>query len=163
MKCKDIERLIIDSSEEDLSSHKLVQIEEHVQSCAKCARLWEDLKKIRYCLKNMPIPKPPAEIVNQTRSICLAEIGKLHPTNQRVSFRGSSPIIPIYIWAASAALVILTMIFVLPLVREININQSLSFQNIMVLTLIIQNTVMLFFAPILIRKFQFKNHDYRHP
>ena len=54
MRCKDIERLIIDSSDEDLSAEELRAIEKHVAHCALCARFRDDLEKIRMGVKTIP-------------------------------------------------------------------------------------------------------------
>ena len=46
MPCQDIERLIIFSSEEDLSVEELSEIKQHVSECSRCVRFQEDLGKI---------------------------------------------------------------------------------------------------------------------
>jgi len=162
MKCKDIQQLIIDSSQEELSSYKLALIEKHLQICSNCATFRDDIKNIRANLKNLPVFNPSPDFLKQTQSRCQTEIAKAHIIDQKASSRTtSSSTVPSYIWAALAVLISITGLFVLLQIINIKISQPLSFQNILVLSLIIQNTVMLFFTPILIKKYRVKNHDFK--
>ncbi|UCC41030.1 MAG: zf-HC2 domain-containing protein, partial [Candidatus Aminicenantes bacterium] len=74
MKCKDIERLIVDSSEDVLSPKDLSEIEQHVSKCAKCTRFQEDVRKIRLCLDETTTPEPSVELVKQTQLLCHAKL-----------------------------------------------------------------------------------------
>ena len=162
MKCKEIQQLIIDSSEEELSSCKLALIEKHLQICSNCAAFRDDIKNIRANLKNLPVFKPSPDFLKQTQSRCQTEIAKAHTVDHKFSSRvSSSSSIPSYIWAALAVLTSITALFILPQIKNINLIEPLSFQSILVSSLIIQNTVMLFFTPILIKKYRVKNHDFK--
>ena len=157
MRCKDIERLIIASSDEDLSSEELKAIEQHVGLCPHCARFQEELGKIRTGIKAMPVPELSAGLNKSTRSRCYAEMKKLREAAlEKRSSRTLSRSIPVYVWATLFALTLLTMVIIFPVIREIRFDQTLSFKAAAVLTIIIQNAVMLFFAPILIRKYRSK-------
>ena len=107
--------------------------------------LEEDLSEIRTHLQKMPIPKPSTEFFEQTRSLCHARLGR-------------SPI-PKFIWLALAALLVLTGVLMLPLAKEIGLDQPLSFPTIAVLILVLQNLLMLFFTPVLIQKFRLRKKD----
>ncbi len=162
MKCKDIQQLIIDSSEGELSRDKLALIEKHLERCSDCAAFRDDIENIRWSIKNLPVFKPSPDFLKQTQSRCQTEIAKAHIIDQKASSRTtSSSTVPSYIWAALAVLISITGLFVLLQIINIKISQPLSFQNILVLSLIIQNTVMLFFTPILIKKYRVKNHDFK--
>lgn len=143
MNCEDIAILL--SSDEDLDQKKRKEVERHLSRCERCAAFASDLQKIRNHLQSVPIPMPSHEFFEQTRSLC-------HARMKRSS-------IPKYIWAALAALLVLTGILVLPLAREIGLDQPLSFPTIGVLILILQNLLMLFFTPVLIQKFRFGKKD----
>ena len=106
------------------------------------ATLEDNLNKIRPHLQDVPIPLPSDEFFEQTRSLCHARLKR------------SS--IPKFIWAAFAALLFLTGILMLPLGREIGLDQPLSLPTIGVLILVLQNLLMLFFTPVLINKFRFR-------
>jgi hypothetical protein len=111
-----------------------------VEANSENATLEDDLKEIRTHLREMPFPMPSDEFFEQTRSLCHAKLGR------------SS--IPKVIWAAFAALLCLTGTLMLPLGREIGLNQPLSLPTIGVLILVLQNLLMLFFTPVLIQKFK---------
>ncbi len=116
-----------------------------VEPNTESATLEDDLSEIRTHLQEVSIPMPSDEFFEQTRSLCHAKLGR------------SS--IPKFIWAAFGALLILTGILMLPLAREIGLDQPLSFPVIGVLILMLQNLLMLFFTPVLIQKFRFRKKD----
>jgi hypothetical protein len=159
MRCKDIERLIIDSSDEKLSSEELKGIEQHVADCAQCARFKDELEKIQVCIKEMPLPVPTPDLVQKTRKSCYAEMSEQSAKNT-----GITPQLPIHplpklMWAALFSLILLTVLFFAPAFKEILEQQSLSFSSAVVLTLIIQNAVMLVLTPVLLRKYRWKQHN----
>ncbi|MGD8534217.1 MAG: zf-HC2 domain-containing protein [Candidatus Aminicenantes bacterium] len=154
MQCKDIERLIIVSSEEELSPEESRAVEQHLEHCAHCASLRDDLEKIRLGITTMPKPVLPLDLAQKTRERCLDEM-RLQPASaKRVFSRFRSYPVPTYVWAALIPLVILTVLLVAPVIKEIRLDKSLTFESAAALTLLIQNAAMLFFAPILIRKYR---------
>ena len=62
MRCKDIQRWLIDLPEEPLDEDRLSQVEEHVAQCAECVRFEDDLKKIRVVIKKAETPAPAESI-----------------------------------------------------------------------------------------------------
>jgi len=107
---------------------------------AENALLEEDLKEIRAHLQEAPIPMPSSEFFEKTRSLCHARLKR------------SS--IPKFIWAAFAALLVLTGILMLPLAKELGLDRPLSLPVLGVLILVFQNLLMLFFTPVVIQKFR---------
>jgi hypothetical protein len=116
-----------------------------IEPNSESATLEGDLSEIRTHLQEVSIPMPSDEFFEQTRSLCHAQLGR------------SS--IPKFIWAAFAALLFLTGILMLPLAREIGLDQPLSLPTIGVLILVLQNLLMLFFTPVLIQKFRFRKKE----
>lgn len=116
-----------------------------VEPNTESATLEDDLSEIRTYLQEVPIPMPSDEFFEQIRSLCHAKL------------RRSS--IPKFIWAAIGVLLLLTGILMLPLAREIGLDQPLSFPVIGVLILVLQNLLMLFFTPVLIQKFRFRKKE----
>lgn len=154
MQCKDIERLIIVSSKEELSPEESQAVEQHLEHCAHCARLRDDLEKIRLGITTMPKPVLPPDLAQKTRQRCLDEM-RLQPASAKKVFsRIRSYPIPIYVWAAFVLLIIFTVLLVAPVIKEIRLDESLTFESAAALTLLIQNAAMLFFAPILIRRYR---------
>lgn len=161
MKCKDIERLIMDFKEEELSAEELADVEEHVERCAQCARLKGDLGKIRVYLKRMPRPVLSSELAARTQSVCRAELGSRRLSKPRTDAQNHTWPIPKLIWAALFSLTVMTSILVLVLLKDFDLKLPLSPQTVVVLTLMVQNAGMLFLAPILIRKFSSDNKNFR--
>ncbi len=161
MRCKDIERLIIDSSDEDLSSEELSAIEKHIVHCALCARFRDDLEKIRMGVKTMPQPVLPPDLAQKTRLRCQAEISRRPAAASKIARLIPSDPIPKYVWAALLPLILLTVFVLAPALKEIRLDQTLTFASVVAFTIIIQNAVMLLFAPILIRRHRWKKQDIR--
>ena len=113
-----------------------------VDTNSESASLEEDLGEIRAHFQEAPIPMPSDEFFERTRSLCHARLVR--------------PSIPKIIWVAFAALLILTGTLMLPLAREIGLDQPLSLPTVGVLILILQNLLMLFFTPVLIQKVRFR-------
>jgi len=161
MRCKDIERLIIDSSDEDLSSEELSAIEKHIVHCALCARFRDDLEKIRMGVKTMPQPVLPPDLAQKTRLRCQAEMSQQPAAASKIARLIPSDSIPKYVWAALLPLILLTVFVIAPTLKEIRLDQTLTFASVVAFTIIIQNAVMLLFAPILIRRRRWKKQDIR--
>jgi signal transduction histidine kinase len=161
MRCKDIERLIIDSSDEDLSAEELSAIEKHVASCALCVRFRDDLEKIRMGIKVMPQPVLPPALAQKTRLRCQAEISQQPAAAKKIAKLIPSDPIPKYVWAVLLPLILLTVFVIVPVFKEIRLDQTLTFTSVVALTIIIQNAVMLLFAPILIRRRHSKKQNIR--
>lgn len=158
MKCKDVERWIIAVSEESPEEGKLSQVEEHIVNCPGCARFEEDLKKIRLHIQKTKAPVLSEELIHRTRLMCHAAMKASSPTEKSFISRIKAASIPVYIWIALVSLVVLTVILMLPLLKELAAEDLLSLQAVVTLSLMIQNAVMLFFAPLILRKFRGKSH-----
>ncbi|MGD9346393.1 MAG: zf-HC2 domain-containing protein [Candidatus Aminicenantes bacterium] len=158
MQCKDIERLIVDASERGLSEEEVKPIEKHVSSCARCARFQEELEGIRVCLRNSSKPILPDDLARKTRDLCYAEIESLRGAPQKAKPPVRSRSIPKLIWAAIFSLIVITGFLLLPFIRDIEVEETFSFPALVVIFLIIQNAAMLFFTPVILRKFRSHNH-----
>ena len=161
MRCKDIERLIIESSDEDLSLEELSTIEKHVARCALRARFQDELEKIRRGVKTIPQPILPPDLAQKTLHRCQTEISQQPATATKIAKLIPSAPIPKYVWAVLLPLILLTVFVLAPTLKEIRLDQTLTFASAAALTIIIQNAVMLLFAPILIRRRRWKKQDIR--
>ena len=146
MKCKDVERMIMDLSEENLGKDQMEEIQRHVSGCARCARLEGELREIRIHLQKIPSLIPSEKFFEHTRRLCHAKL--------------NAPSVPKFIWGAFATLLVLTSVLMLPLARELMQDQPLSFPTLSILILMVQNLVMLFFAPVLIQRFRIRKKDF---
>jgi len=142
MRCKDIERLIIDSTWKNLSEEDLLIIKEHTQQCALCTLFQSEYKNLRLSLKNNPAPDLPEDLDRSTHKMCRKALNLQ---------KKSAPTIPPFIWGVLAVLITISVIMFIPVFKDLMLNEPLSSQALFVLTFLIQNTVMLFFTPILIK------------
>lgn len=145
MKCKDVEHLLLDFSPEDLGQETLEKMRQHISRCAVCAGLEDDLRKIRFHLQEIQPQIPSGEFLERTRKLCHTHL--------------NAPPIPKYIWAALAALLVLTGVLMLPFAKEFLQGQPLSFPLVSMLVLMIQNLAMLLFAPVLIQRYRLRKKD----
>ena len=152
MQCKDIEQLIIGLSGKNLNREELLDLERHLSSCDRCACFKEDLNRIRQGLEVMPMPQPSDDLVRQTRFKCYAKLNTMHVA-KAMDF-SHVLLISKTTWAILFILIALTIIWSLYLLKDFNMSQPLSSQTIAVLTLMIQNNLMLCFTPLLIRKYR---------
>ncbi len=151
MRCKDVERMIVNLSEEVLDENTTNRMKNHIAGCPRCAALEGDLKRIRTFLQHEPFPTVSEGFFEQTRARCHAIL--LEPS--RAESKAERPSVPWWIWAAFSALLILTGILMLPLAAGIDLDQPLSFPEFGVILLVFQNLVMLFFAPVLFQRIRF--------
>ena len=87
MRCKDIERLIVDASEGGWSLEDRRTIEDHVSSCEKCGRFQEELESIRVSLRNSSPPVLPDDLIKKTQEICYAEMDSLRSVRKKADRR----------------------------------------------------------------------------
>ena len=147
MRCKDIELLIIDSTWKDLSREELLSIKEHAQQCALCNLFQSEYKNLRLALKNNSAPALPEDLDRSTHEMCRKTLNLQ---------KKAAPTIPPFIWGVLAVLIAISVIMFVPVFKDLRLNEPLSSQALFVLTFLIQNTVMLFFTPILIKNYRAK-------
>jgi hypothetical protein len=149
----------VDASEGGLGQEEIKVIEDHTSACEKCARLYEELESIRVCLKNSTKPVLPDALVQKTQELCYEEMESLRSAPEKSERRIKNQSIPKLIWAAIISFIVITGFLLLPLIRDIELEQTFSFPAVVVLFLIIQNAAMLFFTPVILRKYRSQNHD----
>jgi hypothetical protein len=132
----------------------LIEIEEHISTCRDCSLFREDLKKIRELTKKGTKLTLSQKIDRETRSLCHSRLISLSAVSPKKSFKQDFYSIPKVIWSALFVLVLITVSLIFLSINEIELKFPLTFETSMILTLIIQNTFMLFFAPVLIRGYK---------
>jgi len=158
MKCKDIERLVIASSGKLPDSKQFHAIHLHVEHCTKCSRLKEDMESLRSLLQQRPDPVFPEDLDKKTHQKCLSEIQSLQKNKQRAGFQQHLQSIPIHMKVVFISLLVVMVIWFFSNIENFGSGggESLSMPTIFGLFLIIQNAMMLLFAPLLIRRFRSK-------
>ena len=160
MKCKDIERKIIESSEGLQDSEPLNAIQLHVEHCPKCSHLKEDVESLRILLQRRAEPVLPEDLDKTTYQKCLSEIQSLQKNTQKVKFRQQMQSIPIHMKVAFISLLVVMGIWIFSFLKDFGSGggETLSMPIIFGLFLIIQNAMMLLFTPLLIRRFRSKKN-----
>jgi hypothetical protein len=154
MRCQDAQRLMLDGLERKMNEDSLFALEDHVRRCPGCAGFRADLKGIRAGLENRTLPEPPADVIERTRALCLAELRANEDASETNPDKTRTAALPGFIQAALAVLTTLTLVFVVPRIEDIKLDETLTFETALTFVLLIQNAFMLFFAPVLIRKFR---------
>lgn len=161
MRCKNIERFIIDWTDGDLSADDLAMVEQHVSRCVRCAATKQTLEHVRLGLSETGMPEPSSDLIEKTRMACHQQLRTQPSHIGRVSNESQSELIPKPVWAAVIGLIVFTWIGVVYLLKDFTWDQKLSFQSIIGLTLMMQNAIMLFFAPLLIRQCRTSRSSYK--
>lgn len=155
MQCKQYEYLIIESSERNLTDEEQLRLKQHCSQCKNCSLFKKNLEEIRFSLKQSGPPPLSANLDNQTQHLCQEEINrrKLLFQNEKRTFWAP---VPGYIWAAVVLLIILTSFLLFPELKNLSSDQPLSLRTIFMITIILQNAVMLFLSPVIIRRHKTK-------
>ncbi len=155
MKCKQIEKLIIDTPEGELDAHTKEIIANHLSTCAKCKCFAENMHWIRNKLSSLECEPPPDHLVQRTKSLCHIELGTKWALHENTVLQ--NPHIPKWVWTSFFIVLALMQLFVVPLFIENTMAQNLNFQWFVGLIIIIQNMTMLFFAPVLLSQLKVRN------
>jgi predicted anti-sigma-YlaC factor YlaD len=139
MRCQDIERLILEAEERELSREERIAVDDHLNHCAECAGFRDFQKELRLSLQNVPAQRLSSELDNKVRLICHTEL------------RRESTGVPWVIWAALVVLTLLTIDFLIPRIERFWQDQKITLETALVLVLLLQNALMLFFAPVIMR------------
>jgi anti-sigma factor RsiW len=162
MRCRDFERLIIDSKERELLREERIALEKHLEGCAACARFrtfWEGFQKAG--LRQSPGPELSSELSEKTRLRCRAELDSpaARPSARESGARPAAPPWPIL--AALLVLTGLTVIFLVPGVEAFFKTQKVTVETVLAFFLFLQNAVMLLFTPVLLRRGRLSPMDIR--
>lgn len=157
MKCKQAKKLIIEASQTELDPKIKAELDEHVLNCAKCGSFRENLQMILEGIENIKAPKPSIELLNETSALCYSELIGQSETFISESFHRLTTKTPKFVWIALGALLILTISWAVPVLKDAAKSQILSRQAMLVITIIVQNIIMLLFSPVLLRSLKLKS------
>ncbi len=153
MRCKNVERLIIEATERKLNDVEKTAIEEHTKQCALCASFQNNFGDIHSAVKSIPVPQLDSDLEEKTWAMCHKEIRSQRAFDRAGSSRIRRSNVPALVWGALASLTIITTVIVVPQVKDFRLDQSMTFANIVGLSLILQNAVMLILTPLIMRKY----------
>jgi len=139
-RCRDIERIMLEGEDRALPVGERGLVEEHVRACARCRGFAADRALVRAELAGVRWPAPPDELVLRTRRM-------LRET-------GTPAAVPAWILIALAAVTIITSIWLAVWLPDITPDTTLFDLPLAARTavfIIVQNALMLFCAPIVLR------------
>lgn len=154
MRCQDIERILTEGADTRTGGGAAGDLERHLAACPDCAAFQADLARIRGHFRGgMPPVLPPALDI-RTRAAWRAKLASHVAATRTDEDVAPRPVpLPRWLWAALAVLTALTAVIVYPIFAEPEIVEPLSFRTAAIAALLLQNGMMLLFAPILLRKF----------
>ena len=158
MKCKQVENLIIDADGETYNERSQLELENHIRSCPSCTTFVKNINSIRTNPKILVNVEPSDPLVESTLECCHME---LKQKEQIISSRsGPKLTTPNYIWASIIAIVTFSIIWFFPILKELVQENIISDHTIWFFIIIIQNIIMLLFAPIIFKKIRQKQQSF---
>lgn len=163
MRCQDVERLILEASERELSAEDELAVEQHLAKCVGCAGFAGFWKELHAASQEQALPKLAPQLEERVRLRCRVELkaelkSRLRPEPLPPLYpapsRPSAPV-PWPVWAALAVLTVLTLSFLIPGIEEFLQEQKFSALSILLFVLLLQNALALFFIPLLMRQRRF--------
>jgi anti-sigma factor RsiW len=142
LRCRDVERLMLEGEDREFSAGERRSVEEHLRGCARCRGFAGDRVLIRGELQGVRWPTPPEELVLRTRRML------------REARTAAPAVLPAWVFVALAAVTIITSIwlaFSLPDITPDTVLADLPFAARAAVFIIVQNALMLFCAPVVLR------------
>ena len=152
MRCQDFERLILEAGEKKLDSEEQLALEQHLDQCSACARFRDSWEDLYISLQKTPSPPLPPELEQKVRLACYEELGARRMRRARPRRARAGVHVPWPIWVALAILTALTAAFLVPGIEGFLRDQKFTLEAVLVLGIILQNALMLFFAPVILRR-----------
>ena len=150
MRCQDVERLILESS--GLGPEERSKLDAHLARCARCSDFREFWRALQGRVSDPAPAGAPSGLAERVRRAAHAELRSGPAGEASRAPADAGPAVPGFVWAALAAITFLTLGFLIPGVQDFVENQKLTLGTGLVLVLILQNTLTLFFAPVVLRR-----------
>ena len=145
MRCIQVENILIEGMP-DQSAAIQAQVRAHLEHCPQCRRLAEDLQKLRREAASLAAISAPEAIVGSVLERCRSELrAGIQPFPARV---------PVWVGACAGLLLVLTILWAYPVLEDFVTEESVNYSTGLVIALLVQNTIMLLFAPLVIRIFR---------
>jgi predicted anti-sigma-YlaC factor YlaD len=145
-RCKDVERLALEGEDRALTAEEGRVVEGHLRECGRCRSFASDRALIRDGLASVRWPAPSDEIVRRTRRLV------------RESGQERAPAaVPAWVLVALAAATVITGLWLAISLADVTPDMTLSdlpAEGMAAVFVIVQNALMLFFAPVVLRTFR---------
>lgn len=153
MRCQDVERLMLEKSERERSLEERRVLEAHLEGCPDCAAFRDFREGLWVAREKAPVPELDADQAENVRLRCHAELAQ----------KSSIPLagVPWSIWAAFGILTVITLGFFIPQTLDFFSTKEFTPAMVLLLAILLQNAVMLFFAPVVIRRRRIDQNGWR--
>jgi hypothetical protein len=146
LSCRDVERLIIASEDRELSMGKRHLLEDHLRGCGRCKDFAADRTIIREEIAAVRWPTLPDTLDRRTRRMLLESGPAPRPAA-----------VPAWVLVAMAVIAIGTALWLAVSLADVTPDMTLAdlpVAGLAAIFIIIQNALMLLFAPIVLRTFR---------
>ncbi len=151
---------MLESGERELVREERL-LEKHLETCPDCAAFRDFLGGLRTSLRDASGPPLSVGLSDSVRLRCRAEVEAWLPPRLRSAPSKQPSGVPWPIWGALLVLTGLTLCFLIPGLEEFRQSQKLTFGTVLVLLVILQNALMLFAAPLLMRRGRLSQFRFR--
>ncbi len=142
-RCRDVERLALEGGDRALTAEERRIFEEHVRGCGECRSFASDRALIGGELASVNWPKPSDELVSRTRR----KMRKLETAPEPAALPG-------WVLIAMAAVTVMTALWLAVSLADVTPDMTLAelpVAGLAAVFIIIQSTLTLFFAPVVLR------------
>jgi anti-sigma factor RsiW len=153
LSCRAIERLIVAREDGELAAAERGLVEGHLRGCERCRAFAADLADIRGEVAAIPWPALSDELDRRTRR-ALRQNGP----------EAAPAAVPAWVMVALAVVTIVTGIWLAVSLAEVTPETTLAdlpVAGLAAILIIVQNALMLFFAPVVLRTFRARREGAR--
>jgi anti-sigma factor RsiW len=151
---------MLQSGEGELLPEESLALKEHLEKCSECAAFLAFWKGLGSQLREGAGPALSSELSERVRLRCLADV--YSPSRRRAGqdFGRGPAGVPWPVWAALLVLTGLTLVFLIPGLEQFRQSQKFTLGTALGLLIIFQNALMLFAAPLLMRRGRLSRYYY---
>jgi hypothetical protein len=157
MKCKAIERLILENEERELAGDEKRLVESHLRECARCRAFEAGRRTIREGLKDVWWEELPLALDLRTRRLCLEALGVVPAESGQTKRRAK---VPLPVIAAAAVFTILATVWLTATLADLTPGENLPTTAWLAIAFVAQNALMLFLTPIILGAGRAANDDH---
>ena len=144
--CREIERLLVAGEANGLGTAERRIVEDHLRSCAACRAFAADRDVVRREIASVPWPALSDELDRRTRR-ALRQNGP----------EAAPAAVPAWVLVALAVVTIVTSVWLAVSLADVTPETTLAdlpVAGLAAILIIVQNALMLFFAPVILRTFR---------
>jgi hypothetical protein len=141
--CRDVERLILEGEDRELAEGPRRLVEDHQRACAACQAFAADRAVIRAEVGAIRWPAPPDRLIRETRRTIL----EAKPERSTAG-------LPTWVLVTMAVMTVVTGLWLAVALANVTPEMTLAdvpIEALAAVFVVIQNALMLFFAPVLLR------------